>query len=484
MDLWESEFEDTVLLSSCYKDLFVHRQCPKEFCGIQVESLNQNYLGATSTGQKKALVWSSRAAAFLTFLGASFILYDILIDPKKRSGVYYQLLIGMALFDIVTALAWCFATAPLDEKEAYYVFGAKGTEATCKAQAFSIQLGFTSIFYNVSLATYYVLVVGYGWKEFQLKPLVRYLHGLPLLAGLGLAFGGIPVYHWIEYGCHLETLPDADLWVVMVFVVAPLGISILCITGSMIVVYVTVRKQAAKAKKWRLGANKKKSKKPSLEQEVLEQCVFYVLAFYVTWPILFSVYLKSIDVGGPIGLTVLVAFVAPLQGFNNFLVYVRPRIKHFLKNREKPRISVVKKLRQSTLRRWNSGKKTGKKNTKDGKETFVSDTSGGEFSGVSGLDSSRHSTEVDYTMDPSALLALKDKESRHERVETAIDPSAIDPSALEAIPESGDIRGEEDQIEPVGGDKLDATSNHCLEPVREALAKRIPQKRVGFEEET
>ena len=41
---------------------------------------------------------------------------------------------------------------------------------------------------------------------------------------------------------------------------------------------------------------------------------FSVLAFYISWPILFSVYLASIDQRRPLGLTVLVAFVAPLQG--------------------------------------------------------------------------------------------------------------------------------------------------------------------------
>lgn len=314
-DEWQEGWYDTTLLSECYKDLWVHRQCPQEFCSFEAAQLNLNYLGASTDRQKRALVWASRSSAMLSFLGAIFILYDILNNAKKRVGVYYQLLIGMAIFDIVTASAWCLATLPLNEDEAHYVLGAAGTEATCKTQAFFIQLGFTSVFYNVSLAAYYVLVVAYGWKEFQLRPLRRYLHGIPLLVGLGLAAGGIPSYHWIEYGCHLETLPDADLWMVMVFVVAPLGFSILSITLSMLVVYYTVHEQSHQAKKWRLGSSKKK-RSVSLEQEVFWQCVFYVLAFYISWPILFSVYLKSIDVGGPIGLTLTVAFVAPLQGKN------------------------------------------------------------------------------------------------------------------------------------------------------------------------
>ena len=93
----------------------------------------------------------------LSFFGASFILWDILSSRKARAMVYHQLLIGMAIFDITTAVSWSFASAPInpndpDDPDAFFIQGAMGNDATCKAQAFFIQLGFTSIFYNVSLA--------------------------------------------------------------------------------------------------------------------------------------------------------------------------------------------------------------------------------------------------------------------------------------------------------------------------------------------
>ena len=68
-----------------------------------------------------------------------------------------------------------------------------------------------------------------------------------------------------------------------------------------------------------------------LERDVFRQCFFYTCAFYISWPILFSVYLASVDVKGPFGLTLTVAFVAPLQGFNNFLVYLRPKVNRYLR---------------------------------------------------------------------------------------------------------------------------------------------------------
>ena len=324
-----------VELGDCYRELWVYRQCRERFCEFVPErpnEINKDYLGATTIAQKGALVWVSRVAAFLSFGGACYVIWSIFSNVKRQKSVYYHLLFGMAIFDIITAAAWVFATAPLPE-DAYHVYGASGSQATCKAQAFFIQLGFTSIFYNVSLAIYYVMVVAYNRKESQLKAIQHYLHGFPLLLGIGLALGAIPKYHWIDYGCHI--LPyspkynEGELWPVLVFIAVPLGFSIVAITVAMLVVYWTVNRQTARAKKWQLG----KGSLGQLESQVLWQCLFYVLAFYITWPILFTVYLASIDTDGPLRLTLTVAFFAPLQGFNNFLVFVRPKMVRMVRER-------------------------------------------------------------------------------------------------------------------------------------------------------
>jgi hypothetical protein len=64
---------DPYQLSGCFRDLWLHRQCPDKFCGHRVpEQLDKNYLCATTTKEKKTLVWMSRLAAFLSFSGASY----------------------------------------------------------------------------------------------------------------------------------------------------------------------------------------------------------------------------------------------------------------------------------------------------------------------------------------------------------------------------------------------------------------------------
>ena len=121
---------------------------------VKAEDRNMasEYLGADTTAKKKGLVWISRVAALLSFLGACYIVHDVYSTTKRRLKVYHQLVLGMVMFDLVTALAWSFGTLPIDDDESYDVFGARGTDASCRAQGFFIQLGFTSIFYNVSLA--------------------------------------------------------------------------------------------------------------------------------------------------------------------------------------------------------------------------------------------------------------------------------------------------------------------------------------------
>lgn len=76
------------------------------------------YLGANSLHKQKTIVWSSRISAMLTFLGASFIAWDVLSHQEKRKHVYHQLLVMMACFDLFTALAWSFSSAAIPRSQA------------------------------------------------------------------------------------------------------------------------------------------------------------------------------------------------------------------------------------------------------------------------------------------------------------------------------------------------------------------------------
>lgn len=316
-------------------------QCPSVFCDLE-------YLGANTQAKKRALVWMARVSSLLSFLGASYILKDILTDRKNRQTVYHRLLLGMATFDLVTALAWGFSTAPLPSDK-FWVYGAVGSMTTCKIQGFLVQLGFTSVFYNLSLATYYVLVIVYAWKETALNKINHWLHGIPIAIGVTLAIGALPFYDWFEYGCHVLPPPQGSMKVVLIFAVVPIGFSILYITVCMGAMYWSVRSKAKASSKWAMG--KSKGKANTLQTQVFYQSMFYIASFFISWPILFAVYLASIDQNGPYGISITVAFLAPMQGFNNFLVYIRPKVNQWRKGKGGRTSSQVSSTSRASLSR-------------------------------------------------------------------------------------------------------------------------------------
>lgn len=144
------------------------------------------------------------------------------------------------------------------------------------------------------------------------------------MLGFALAFGILPVYDRFEYGCHLAP-PDnfewKNMWKVLFFSVCPIGCSILFITCSMIYLYWRVRGKARASSQWRMSQGSRRKK---VENQVFWQALLYTGSFYVTWPIVFAVYVGNVDKEtNSYIFAALVSFLAPLQGFNNFLVYAR-----------------------------------------------------------------------------------------------------------------------------------------------------------------
>ncbi|CAB9529192.1 expressed unknown protein [Seminavis robusta] len=319
----------------CFQKLLLAKYCPEQICPEpEADPYAIEYLGAETTAEKRALVWFARIGAFFSLCGAIFVLYDSLSDGQARKTVYHQLLAAMSCFDLMTAISWLFATAPIDKN--YPIEGAIGNEATCTAQGFFIQLGLTSVFYAMALALYYYFVIARGWKEFQLRKILPFLHGIPLLVGFTLAFAAIPEYDSMVYVCHLEppsSNGDGKLWPVLVYVVVPLSIAIVSITTCMILVYDSVRKRAGASRKWSFGVGNASK----MQQAVFWQAFFYAAAFYITWPTMFGVYLASVDENGPLQGSLVIAFLAPLQGALNALVYARPKILSFFDERMKKR---------------------------------------------------------------------------------------------------------------------------------------------------
>jgi hypothetical protein len=216
--------------------------------------------------------------------------------------------VAMSVFDIFSSIAWALSTLPIPEYEfgeTSGIYGAKGNEATCTMQGFFIQLGYTSIFYNMSLSFYFLFVVRYGVRESQLKKQQLWLHIPALIVGVALAFGGIPVYGNALWGCYAPPPPLAKIHYNIV-ISAAICTANAILTVNMVLVYLAVRKQMIAARKSRMSwmdrdvsssgvdasdgsFQPRRRAMPEMviqkmERQTFWQALFYLAAFYLTWP--------------------------------------------------------------------------------------------------------------------------------------------------------------------------------------------------------
>jgi hypothetical protein len=73
-----------------------------------------------------------------------------------------------------------------------------------------------------------------------------------------------------------------------------------------------------------------------MERQTFWQALFYLGAFYLTWPILIASNMNG-NVSSHFPVMITVFIFSPLQGFLNFLLYARPRIQKALKHRRRRR---------------------------------------------------------------------------------------------------------------------------------------------------
>ena len=292
------------------------------------------YLGTPEKPhRRKILEWIPRVVGAFSLVAVTLIAIDVLRDKKKRNNPYCLLMIGMSCFDFCYSLAWIASTAPIPYDIALPIEGAAGNEATCKAQCFFFQLGLGSIFYTVMLTTYYYMVIVQSKREPWIKKQQWWLHGIPIVLGLALAGASIPHAFNVFYGCHVATYPR---WPNRLLLVFPVAFVLCYCTPVMIYIWWHVRKQSRKSKKWRqkgsgggvLG---------KLESQVMWQAIFYLSAFWFTWPLFLLGVAKPSILSGPGGyaFAVVCFLLAPMQGLLNGLIYFRPRLTKMIETRRK-----------------------------------------------------------------------------------------------------------------------------------------------------
>ena len=250
----------------------------------------------------------------------------MLSKPKKnRFTTYHQIVLGISFFDIVGSLAYILVAVLAPHEAGFHL--SRGNEATCTLQGFMIQLGQTSMFYNICLSFYFLLVISFNWKENQLRRFGLWSQIVSIVLGAGLAFGSIP-FIGPQFGvCGvLPPLTTAE-WQVSSFYTVPVSVTLIVLALVTVAICHKVYQQQKKAQRWRMN------QRLTLTRKVFWQSFWYVAAFYLTLPfVLFTFYIEF-TTPEHYWLLVLAAVLAPLQGFMNTLVYFqRSRRKKMFKS--------------------------------------------------------------------------------------------------------------------------------------------------------
>lgn len=211
--------------------------------------------------------------AILSFLGSLIVIRGASKTRARREKMQSQLLLGLSVFDCIGSIAYALTTLPIPEDYAFGpIYGAKGNDATCIAQGFFIQIGTISAYISVSMSVYYLLVIKYGWTETQVKKVRPYLFLVPILLGVAFAFAGIPFYAPLYLWCNNEASYWPDI---------PIAIAIGAATLIMGTVCLDVYTKEKATKKYHTG----RTGRQSLSNKVFWQSFFYLMAFYLTWPV-------------------------------------------------------------------------------------------------------------------------------------------------------------------------------------------------------
>ena len=128
----------------------------------------------------------------LSAAGSSYVIQDVLRDPRKRKeSTYHRVMLGLSTSDFLSSVFVNFlSTWPMPRG---YMKYAVGTMATCDMVGFFHALTiFTSPLLNCSLATFFLVQLKYNWTDGRIVSMEKWLHIVPWSVGfvasiLGLA---------------------------------------------------------------------------------------------------------------------------------------------------------------------------------------------------------------------------------------------------------------------------------------------------------
>ena len=161
-----------------------YERSPKYFCENKKTTLDWYLCQGHSIAQITTLIINAKISSTLSILGSSYVIQDVLRDPKKRKGsTYHCIMLGLSSSDIIFSLFGPFlGTWVMPKGNQILAFGFK---ATCSVAGFFTTISATCTpLYNCSLTTFYFLRLKLCWADRRIKAVEKWILYFPCTVAL------------------------------------------------------------------------------------------------------------------------------------------------------------------------------------------------------------------------------------------------------------------------------------------------------------
>lgn len=315
-----------------------------------------------SVQQARTLSYAPHFTGALSIFGSLSIIISLNRSENSQNEVRKRLMTGLSLCDIIGSTGFFLSTWPInsEDRDETYVLG---NATSCTFQGFLVQWSATVPLYNVMLAIYYLLAVKHRMRDNEMRKIEAFMHTVPILFGIITTsiclaldlFNDASLWCWIApNGDGSPSIWAACRWGLYY---GPLWASYVAVTAMMIALYKFVATQDKRIHRFRsssvsLGRSVSSSNLNSIQRnessnsrKLANQSMLYVGVFYIVWiiPTINRIY-DQFKLEKPFALPLLTAIVTPSQGFLNYLVYLRPKVLEYLRQKQKRKSSSTAKI--------------------------------------------------------------------------------------------------------------------------------------------
>ena len=356
-----------------------------ETCGASAPLIPPIYTFDLQLKDRKTYAILRHVAGSISLIASSILVWSVLRSHIRLSSTFNRLLFGLCVADIMSSCAYMLSTVMIPKEVDYFYWNARGNMLTCNLQGFLHVMGFSASLYNCSICIYYLAIVKYNKSDMFIRDKIEpWLHGVSILFPLAGAIIGVTMKAMNPWGSictlkrynppHCAYCEDGQVrdeagfnipcgrgthatLLLDVFILSIIIISPIIMTVTLSIMYQTVGKNVRNMRsygrgsldisttlegvssRWDMsqyclscrrtteGSNGRRSNQCRSMQKILYRTIAYSLGWLLTY--VFFLTHRIIKLRGfkiPTYIFFPDAFLCPLQGAFNFIIYTYPKV--------------------------------------------------------------------------------------------------------------------------------------------------------------